>query len=40
MTAGRAHAAPAAADALAPIANFKFDIESEKGWVGPAGSAK
>src|SRR5471032_1327589 len=40
LAAGRAHAAPATSDALAPIANFKFDIESEKGWVGPAGSAK
>jgi oxalate decarboxylase len=41
LAAGRANAAPAPAEpVLAPIANFKFDIESEKGWVGPAGSAK
>jgi oxalate decarboxylase len=25
---------------IEPIANFKFDIEDQRGWVGPAGSAK
>ena len=33
-----AHAGPG--QATEPIANFKFDIESETGWVGEAGSAK
>ena len=36
-----ANAAPAPPQGkIEPIANFKFDIENQKGWVGPAGSAK
>lgn len=35
-----ANAAPAPQGKIEPIANFKFDIENQKGWVGPAGSAK
>ena len=35
-----AQASPAPGDATEPIANFKFDIEKETGWVGEAGSAK
>ncbi|MDR3702905.1 MAG: cupin domain-containing protein [Candidatus Sulfopaludibacter sp.] len=35
-----ANAAPGPDGKSEPIANFKFDIEDQKGWVGPAGSAK
>src|SRR5437763_6860951 len=40
LTTPRAHAEPGPGEAAQPIANFKFDLESEKGWVGEAGSAK
>src|SRR5271166_1130987 len=35
-----ASADPAPEGKIEPIANFKFDIEDQTGWVGPAGSAK
>ena len=38
--ASQAHAAPDAQGKIEPIANFKFDIEDQRGWVGPGGSAK
>jgi oxalate decarboxylase len=38
--AAQASAAPAPQPKVEPIANFKFDIEDQRGWVGPAGSAK
>src|SRR5437763_15512085 len=40
LTTPRAHAEPGPGEAAQPMANFKFDLESEKGWVGEAGSAK
>ena len=33
-------AAPEPDENIEPIPNFKFDLEAEKGWVGPGGSAK
>jgi oxalate decarboxylase len=38
--AAQASAAPAPQPKVEPIANFKFDIEDQRGWVGPAGTAK
>ena len=35
-----AAAAPRAGARHAPLENFKYDIESSKGWFGPGGSAK
>ncbi|HEY2018729.1 MAG TPA: cupin domain-containing protein [Bryobacteraceae bacterium] len=41
VAASQAAAAPAAEGAkIEPLPTFKYDIESEKGWVGEAGSAK
>jgi len=40
FTAAAAAAAPAPQEKIEPIANFKFDIEDQRGWVGPGGSAK
>src|SRR5690349_18646820 len=37
---GDASAAPAEEGAMAPLPSFKFNIEDQKGWQGPAGSAK
>jgi oxalate decarboxylase len=38
--ASQAHAAPAPQGKVESIGNFKFDIEDQRGWVGPGGSAK
>src|SRR5579863_7287525 len=35
-----AQAAPRSGAKHAPLENFKYDIESSKGWLGPGGSAK
>jgi oxalate decarboxylase len=40
VAASQAAAAPALQEKTEPIANFKFDIENQTGWVGPGGSAK
>jgi len=39
-TQADAAAPPPAEGQIEPLANFKFDLEAERGWVGEAGSAK
>src|SRR5260370_23137228 len=40
MIAEQVKAAPAEETKFEELENFKFDIENQKGWQGPAGSAK